>query len=155
MSAASGGDRAGQDGRSAEPSAGAAGAAGAGPSGPGGLAGTAGPPERPGPRRPLWRAHVALGIASAREAARVLAGTPRVLRLVWEVHPGYATALLAIGVAQGLVPLAEMWIFQHLVDAVAAAALAGRSPRRRVLVELAAHVRLPHLPSRRAHAARP
>jgi hypothetical protein len=56
-----------------------------------------------------------------REALRVLGGTPRVLRLVWDAHPGYAVLLLAIGLAQGLVPLAELWIFKQLVDAVAAA----------------------------------
>ena len=72
------------------------------------------------------RAALPQALKQVREALRVLAGTPRVLRLVWEAHPWFAAALLAIGVAQGLVPLAEMWIFKHLVDALAASvALAG------------------------------
>src|SRR5919109_2697531 len=76
---------------------------------------------------PGRRATLTHATRQVREALRVLAGTPRVLRLVWDAHPGFALLLLAIGLAQGLVPLVEMWIFKHLVDAVAASVVPAGS----------------------------
>ncbi len=67
-------------------------------------------------------------LRQAREALRVLAGTPRVLVLVWQAHAGYATALVAINAAQGLVPLAQVWITKLVIDAVAAAVRTGAPP---------------------------
>ncbi|HEX2038028.1 MAG TPA: ABC transporter ATP-binding protein [Chloroflexota bacterium] len=61
----------------------------------------------------------------SRETLRVLAGTPRVVRLVWEAHAGYTVALLLLNVAQGLVPLGQAWIAKLLLDAVVAAVQAG------------------------------
>jgi ATP-binding cassette subfamily B protein len=55
----------------------------------------------------------------------VLGGTPRVLRLVWEAHPRYATVLLILTVVQGLVPLAQVWITKLIVDAAVAAIAPG------------------------------
>ncbi|HEX2185789.1 MAG TPA: hypothetical protein VHN78_09830, partial [Chloroflexota bacterium] len=70
-----------------------------------------------------WRDRAGRLVLRGREAARVLAATPRVLGLVWEAHPVYATLLVALSAAQGLVPLAQVWITKLIVDAVAAAAL--------------------------------
>ena len=44
------------------------------------------------------------------EALHVLAGTPRVLRLVWEAHPALAAGVVGLNAVQGLVPLAQVWI---------------------------------------------
>src|SRR5262249_54950917 len=54
----------------------------------------------------------------AREAARVLAGTPRVLRLVFAAHPHYPVLLFSLNIVLGLVPLAEVLILKMLVDGV-------------------------------------
>jgi ATP-binding cassette subfamily B protein len=74
---------------------------------------------------PNLRRRVAAAAARTREAANVLAGTPQVLGLVWESHPVYASGLLGVSVLQGLVPLAQVWIAKHVVDAVAAVFGAG------------------------------
>jgi ATP-binding cassette, subfamily B, bacterial len=66
-----------------------------------------------------WQAPLAPLVSHVEEAMRVLAGTPRVLRLVWEAHPGYAAALIGLNVAPGLEPLAQAWITKLIVDAVA------------------------------------
>jgi ATP-binding cassette subfamily B protein len=58
----------------------------------------------------------------------VLGGTPRVVRLVWDAHRGFTAALVAINAAQGLVPLAQVWITKLIVDAVAAAAAGIQTP---------------------------
>ncbi|HET7767155.1 MAG TPA: ABC transporter ATP-binding protein, partial [Chloroflexota bacterium] len=60
-------------------------------------------------------------LSRIREALGVLAGTPRVLKLVWAAHAGYATALVATNALQGLAPAAGAWLNKLLMDAVAAA----------------------------------
>jgi ATP-binding cassette subfamily B protein len=72
-----------------------------------------------------FRARAAAATAALRESGQVLAGTPRALRVVWEAHPGYATALLALNLLQGLLPLAQLWVVKLLVDAAVAAVAAG------------------------------
>src|SRR5688500_13916666 len=63
----------------------------------------------------------ATALSRIREALGVLAGTPRVLKLVWAAHAGYATALVATNALQGLAPAAGAWLNKLLMDAVAAA----------------------------------
>ena len=58
---------------------------------------------------------------------RVLAGTPRVLGLVWQAHRGLAIVLFVLGVTQGLVPLGQVWIMKWLVDLVATTVRGGTS----------------------------
>lgn len=56
----------------------------------------------------------------AKETATVMAGTPRVLGMVWNANKRYCAALVALNVLLGLAPLAEMWITKQLVDTVVA-----------------------------------
>src|SRR5919108_6630464 len=93
----------------------------AGPSANGKAAPETPAPEVPPSAAPGWWVRLSQAVQRVREAVRVLAGTPRVLRLVWEAHPGYATALVALNVVQGLEPLAQLWLTKLIVDAVAAA----------------------------------
>jgi ATP-binding cassette subfamily B protein len=79
-------------------------------------------------RRSRLRSRVVDALEGVRETGRVLTGTPRALRLVWDAHPGYATALLALNVLQGLLPLAQLWIVKLLVDAAVVAAQATSGP---------------------------
>jgi ATP-binding cassette, subfamily B, bacterial len=88
---------------------------------------------QPSARTPLpalrrWREALAQAAGHVRETASVLAGTPRVLRLVWEAHPAYATALIALNVAPGLEPLAQAWINKLIVDAIVVVAQTTGGP---------------------------
>ncbi|HEX2033465.1 MAG TPA: ABC transporter ATP-binding protein [Chloroflexota bacterium] len=47
----------------------------------------------------------------------VLRTAPRVLRLVWDAHPPSAAALVALNLAQGLQPLASLWLTKLVIDA--------------------------------------
>ncbi|HEY9733062.1 MAG TPA: ABC transporter ATP-binding protein [Drouetiella sp.] len=60
-----------------------------------------------------------------REALRVMAGTPRVLKLVWNSHPKFTVILLAANVLLGLAPMAEMWTVKSIIDTVAQCVSAG------------------------------
>ncbi|MDQ3703467.1 MAG: hypothetical protein M3442_21485, partial [Chloroflexota bacterium] len=51
----------------------------------------------------------------------VLAGTPRVLALVWKAHPATAAVVLVLNVLQGFNPLVNAWLNKLILDAVAAA----------------------------------
>lgn len=46
---------------------------------------------------------------------------PRVFSLVWKAHPGLASVFCLSQLLQGLVPLAQVWSFKLLVDAMPAA----------------------------------
>jgi ATP-binding cassette subfamily B protein len=70
--------------------------------------------------RALQHSHLPQLVRHVLEAVHVLAGTSRVLCLVWEAHPSYAAILMALTVAQGLEPLAQLWITKLIVDSVAA-----------------------------------
>jgi ATP-binding cassette subfamily B protein/ATP-binding cassette subfamily C protein len=54
------------------------------------------------------------------ETLRVMAGTPRVIKLIWRSHPGFTVILLGANLILGLAPLSEMWITKLLIDAIAA-----------------------------------
>ena len=56
-----------------------------------------------------------------RDAASVILGTARTVRLVWEAHAGYAAAVVALNVIQGLLPLAQAWLTKLIVDAIVVA----------------------------------
>lgn len=66
-------------------------------------------------------------LSRIREALGVLAGTPRVLKLVWAAHAGYATALVATNALQGLAPAAGAWLNKLLMDAVTGALFGASS----------------------------
>ncbi len=60
------------------------------------------------------------------EALRVMAGTPRVLKLVWTSHPKFTSLLIGANLLLGLAPLAEMWIVKLIIDSVAAGVRSGQ-----------------------------
>lgn len=80
------------------------------------------PPGRP-PRRgrqqpdspPSWRERLA--------ATRHL---PRLLRLVWQTHPGYSTAMIALRALRAVLPVGVLWIGKLIIDGVVAALSHGR-----------------------------
>jgi ATP-binding cassette, subfamily B, bacterial len=67
-------------------------------------------------------------------AAATLRGVPRVLRLVWEAHPGYTAALGTLNVLQGLQPVAQAWLTKLVIDAVGAG-ISGAPPPEAPWVE--------------------
>ncbi|HET7770919.1 MAG TPA: hypothetical protein VFN74_19250, partial [Chloroflexota bacterium] len=76
---------------------------------------------------PLARARAALRSVAA-ETARIYAGTPRVLALVWRASPGRVTTLALLTLIQGLLPTASVWVNKLIVDTVVAAIAAGGDP---------------------------
>src|SRR5215213_440052 len=66
-------------------------------------------------------------VGQARDIVGNLAGTTRVMGLVWAAHPGYATALVALNVLQGVEPLAQIWVTKLVLDAIVGAMQAGMS----------------------------
>jgi ATP-binding cassette, subfamily B, bacterial len=64
-------------------------------------------------------------LTRAREAAGVLAGTPRVLKLVWHAHAGLAAALIGLNVLQGVSPAIGAWLNKLLMDSVAGSLFGG------------------------------
>ena len=75
------------------------------------------PPGRP-PRRapkqlespPSWR-----------DRLRATRHLPRLLRLVWETHPGYSAAMVALRSLRALLPVGVLWVGKLIIDAVVAA----------------------------------
>jgi len=74
------------------------------------------PPPSGGVRDRLGRARVGL---------RRMAALPRVFRLVWDAHPTLSVALALLNLAQGLVPVGQVWLTKLVIDSAGAAA-AGR-----------------------------
>src|SRR5262245_1854033 len=68
-----------------------------------------------GPRPPL------------KERIAALRYVPRLIRLVWETHRGFATAMLALRVIQSVVPLTSLWIAKLVIDEVIHLARSGGS----------------------------
>src|SRR5215212_9656874 len=62
-----------------------------------------------------------------RERVAALRYVPRLLRLVWETHRGYATAMLVLRVAQSMIPVANLWIAKLVIDEVVRLARTGGS----------------------------
>lgn len=60
--------------------------------------------------------------ASWKERLDALKHVPPLARLIWQTHRGLATAMIALRVVRGFVPLAAFWIGKLIIDAVIAAA---------------------------------
>ncbi len=58
--------------------------------------------------------------ASWRERLAALRHLPRLLRLVWETEPRYASAILLLRVARAGVPIALLWVGKLIIDEVVA-----------------------------------
>ena len=67
-------------------------------------------------------------VARLRAALGVLAGTPRVLALVWNAHPHYAVAVLTLNVLQGFQPVVNAWLNKLVIDAIAVAVVGPADP---------------------------
>src|ERR1044071_8152852 len=68
---------------------------------------------RPGRRKPDEK-------PGWRERARALKYIPRLLRLVWQTHRGYASAMVALRLVRAFIPVATLWIGKLIIDAVVA-----------------------------------
>ncbi|HEY9677604.1 MAG TPA: ABC transporter ATP-binding protein [Drouetiella sp.] len=75
-------------------------------------------------------------IQEAKRALRVMAGTPRALRLIFKSSPRLASALVVSNVLLGLVPLAELWMVKLIVDAVATCFKAGAPVEQTQVIHL-------------------
>jgi len=64
-----------------------------------------------------------------RERIAALRYVPRLIRLVWETHRGYAASMLALRLMQSVVPLANLWIAKLIIDEVVRLARFGGSAR--------------------------
>src|SRR5580704_14900986 len=58
-------------------------------------------------------------------ALRHARDVPRAIRLAWNAAPGWTAGSAALLVAQGLLPLATVWLSRSLVDATVAAIRTG------------------------------
>ena len=69
---------------------------------------------------------------SLRERIAALRHIPALLRLVWETHRGYATAMVALRFLRAGVPVATLWVAKLIVDEVVAAATSGGADGQRL-----------------------
>ncbi|HEX5732649.1 MAG TPA: ABC transporter ATP-binding protein [Blastocatellia bacterium] len=67
----------------------------------------------------------AKGEATWRERIAALRYVPPFLKLVWETHKGYASAMVVLRLARAFVPVATLWVGKLIIDAVVAALDAG------------------------------
>lgn len=68
-----------------------------------------------------------------RERIRSLRHLPRLLRLVWETHRGYAGLMVALRLLRALVPLGVLWVGKLIIDQVVLALGGGAAPGARGL----------------------
>ena len=68
-----------------------------------------------------------MGNPSFRERLAALRHVPALLRLVWQTHRGYATAMIGLRFIRAGVPVATLWVAKLIVDEVIAAAGRGGS----------------------------
>jgi ATP-binding cassette, subfamily B, bacterial len=61
------------------------------------------------------------GASTLREKFRALRSLPSFLRLVWETHRGYATAIVLLRLLRATIPIATLWIAKLIIDSVVAA----------------------------------
>jgi ATP-binding cassette, subfamily B, bacterial len=74
------------------------------------------------PGRPQRRAPKQLETPpSWRDRLRATRHLPRLLRLVWETHPGYSTAMVALRGLRALLPVGVLWVGKLIIDTVVAA----------------------------------
>lgn len=86
---------------------------------------TAPTPARPHPRA---RPKLLEPPKPLRERLRALRHLPRLLRLVWETHRGYAILMLGLRLCRALVPIGVLWVGKLIIDGVVAAIGAGGDP---------------------------
>ena len=60
-----------------------------------------------------------------RERLAALRYVPALVRLVWETHPGYTVAMVALRAVRGFVPIASLWVGKLIIDAVVATTRLG------------------------------
>ncbi|HEV7674699.1 MAG TPA: ABC transporter ATP-binding protein [Candidatus Angelobacter sp.] len=65
-----------------------------------------------------------------REKFRALRSLPPFLRLVWETHRGYATAIVLLRLLRATIPIATLWIAKLIIDSVVAARMGRPSISR-------------------------
>ncbi len=53
-----------------------------------------------------------------RERLRATRRLPKLLKLVWETHPGYSITMILLRVVRAVVPLAVLWVGKLIIDAV-------------------------------------
>jgi ATP-binding cassette, subfamily B, bacterial len=63
-----------------------------------------------------------------RERLRALRHVPSLIRLVWETHRGYASAVVALRILSAGIPVLMLWVGKLIVDVVVAAAQQGLAP---------------------------
>src|SRR4051812_13420016 len=76
----------------------------------------------PGAGRPPGASRPAL-----KERIAALRYVPRLISLVWETQPVYATTMLVLRIVQSVVPLATLWIAKLVIDEVLHLARSGGS----------------------------
>jgi ATP-binding cassette subfamily B protein len=54
----------------------------------------------------------------AQSALKVMAGTPRVIKLVWRINPYLTSGTVAISLVLGILPMANLWLGKQIVDVV-------------------------------------
>ena len=64
-----------------------------------------------------------------RERIVALRLVPRLLRLVWDTHPAYTAAMIALRLARSAVPVANLWVAKLIIDEVIGLARTSGSTR--------------------------
>jgi len=64
-----------------------------------------------------------------KERIAALRLVPRLIRLVWETHRGYTTAMIALRFVRSVVPVTNLWVAKLIIDEVIKLARAGGSAR--------------------------
>ncbi len=62
-----------------------------------------------------------------RERLEALKNVPPLLKMVWETHRGYATAIVLLRAIRAVVPLAVLWVGKLIIDGVVAAIAAQQA----------------------------
>src|SRR3954468_6327427 len=55
-----------------------------------------------------------------RERVSVLRNVPSFVKLVWQTHKGFTTAMVALRLARAFVPVAVLWVGKLIIDRVVA-----------------------------------
>jgi ATP-binding cassette, subfamily B, bacterial len=55
---------------------------------------------------------------AAGKAFKTLAGSPRVVKLIWKAHPLYTVAMVFVSLVMAVLPIANLWVAKLIVDAV-------------------------------------
>src|SRR4051812_11793205 len=71
-----------------------------------------------------------------RERVAALKYVPPLLRMVWQTHRGYTTAIFMLRIIRAFVPVATLWVGKLIIDGVIGAAQ-GRVPTRQVFLYVA------------------